>query len=101
MTECSSDEDTQQNRQSYEAQNGWKNTFDGCVKTMTAPKTVRYRLDNQFGICKLMNQKFTKETLEEKMQRVALRKQEILEKKKLKARKFMTPRVRGYESQNG
>lgn len=40
-----------------------------------------------------MNRKSTKETLEEKMARVALKKQKILEEKKSTARKFMTPRV--------
>jgi len=39
-----------------------------------------------------MNQKRPKETLEEKMERVALKKQKILEEKQQKARKFMTPR---------
>jgi len=40
-----------------------------------------------------MNRKTTKETLEEKMARVAEKKQQILEKKIANARKFMTPRV--------
>ena len=96
-TECSSNEDLRQKTQRYEAKNGWENTFDGCVKTITAPKTVRYRFDNQFENCKLMNQKFTKESLEEKMERVALRKQKILERKQERARKFMTPRQDGFK----
>jgi hypothetical protein len=100
-TECSSNEDLRQKTQRFEAKNNWSNTFDGCVKTIAAPKTVRYRFDNQFENCKLMNQKFTKESLEEKMERVALRTQKILERKQEKARKFMTPRVARSESENG
>ena len=44
-----------------------------------------------------MNRKITKESLEEKMARVALKKQKILEEKKSTARKYMTPRVRKSE----
>jgi len=57
----------------------------------------RKSLPEKFELQKLMNRKITKESLEEKMARVAQRKQEILERKKATARKFskalMTPRV--------
>ena len=68
MTECSTGEDVQ--------------------KKDSSTLSLQDHYENQ----KLMNQKRPKETLEEKMERVALKKQKILEEKQQKARKFMTPR---------
>ena len=43
------------------------------------------------------DKKFSKDDLDQKMARVAMRKQMILEEKKQKARKFMTPRNQSFK----
>ena len=96
MTQCSSGEDNLKNQNNYEEQNGWQKEKNGWAKTIRPSSTNS--IPEKFEMQKLLNRKITKESLEEKMARVAQRKQEILEKKKATARKFskllMTPRVK-------
>lgn len=76
----------------YESENGWEKTQNGWVKKFEplieeSQKSSNSRQRAKYSI----GRKHTKESLDEKMQRVALRKQKILERKQEKARKFMKP----------
>ena len=76
-----------QRANSCEDQNGWEKAPNGYVKVFKPLKSVpsaKYK-------------KFSKDDLDQKMAKVALRKQMILEEKKQKARKFMTPRHQSFK----